>query len=129
MTSQKELGSAEHLTVADRFFALAEAADNADGDGRAWTIVLEFYAAVHWVRAYIRHKDPDATIASHDDVRGFFEQMPELRKVKRSYDLLKQSSQAVRYYGQFTWPPGEYTFTRTAVRQVRSWSTPLCKKA
>jgi hypothetical protein len=129
MPNNPELGTPEHLRVAERFLALAEATDGAEGDSRAWSIVLEFYAAVHWVRAYIRKKNPNATIASHDDVRDFFERMPELRKVKKSYDLLKQSSQAVRYYGQFAWPTEDYRLTRTAVRQVRSWSAPQCKPA
>ncbi|MGH7271727.1 MAG: hypothetical protein ACREJ3_14950, partial [Polyangiaceae bacterium] len=91
-----ELGTAGHLDVAERFLKLAEESDTSQGDARAWTIVLEFYAAVHWVRAYIRYKSPNANIASHDDVRSFFENMPEMQKIKRPYDVLKQSSQAVR---------------------------------
>ena len=122
------LGTTEHLDVAARFFSLAEASDSAVGDARAWTIVFEFYAAVHLVRAYIRKKNPSAAIASHDDVRNFFVDMPELNKVKRSYDFLKQSSQTVRYYGQFEWDADEYAITRNALKQVRAWSMPLCKK-
>jgi hypothetical protein len=106
----------------------AETSDEVTGDARAWTIVLEFYAAVHWVRAYIRTKSPDARITSHEDVRGHFADMPELNKVKRSYDFLKQASQSVRYYGQFEWPINDYSRTRQAAKQVRSWAVPLCSK-
>ena len=90
---------------------------------------MEFYSAVHFVRAYIRKKTPTAQIASHDDVHKLFDAMPELKKVKRSYDFLKQSSQAVRYYGQLEWPPRDYDLTRQAVKQVRGWAVPLCKDA
>jgi hypothetical protein len=127
MATQRDLGRDGDLDVADRFLRWAEEHDAASGDGRAWTIVLEFYAAVHWVRAYIRHKQPGAQIANHDDVRNFFEAMPELQKVKRSYDFLKQASQSVRYYGQLSWAVDGYAKTRTAARQVRGWAVPLCK--
>lgn len=127
MAPQTELAFDQHLEVADRFLKLAETMDGAQGDGRAWTIVLEFYAAVHWVRAYIRWKSPSAQIANHDDVRGYFDQYPELQKVKRNYDVLKQASQSVRYYGQLSWPVSDYAKTRSAAKQVKGWTVPQCK--
>jgi hypothetical protein len=128
MAEPPALGKEAHLDAAERIFALAESSDKVTGDARAWTIVFEFYAAVHWVRAFIRMKDPSARIASHDDVKHAFYDMPELGKIKRSYDFLKQASHSVRYYGVFGWPPGDYSRTRQAARQVRSWSLPLCTK-
>lgn len=127
MPTFPELGFAQHLETADRFLKIAEGADGAEGDLRAWGIVFEFYAAVHWVRAYIRWKDPDAQIANHDDVRGYFESYAELQKIKRSYDLLKQTSQSVRYYGQCTWSEDDYARTRSAAMQVRGWAVPKIK--
>jgi hypothetical protein len=129
MPALADLGCNEHLDVAERFFKLAESSDVATGDARAWTIVLEFYAAVHWVRAYIRKKNEAAQIASHDDVHRYFQDYPELLKVKKSYDFLKQASQAVRYYGQCQWPANDYERTRTAARQVKGWAVPKCKDA
>lgn len=121
------LGVEQHLDVAERFLKVAEGSDDWTGDARAWTIVFEFYAAVHFVRAYIRFKDDSAQLASHDDVRAHFESMPELQKVKRSYDVLKQTSQTVRYYGKLEWTKADLESTRKAARQVRAWAVPKCK--
>ncbi len=119
----------KHLDVATRFFVLAETSAGASGDAAAWSIVLAFYAAVHWVRAYLRHKNPAAQLASHDDVRRCFDDNPELRKVKTSYDSLKQLSQKVRYYGELGYDPSEFTEVLRLARQVRDWAVPKCKKA
>lgn len=118
-----------HLDVAERFLKLGEAAVAVGGDHGAWTMVFAFYAAVHWVRAYIRHKDPSAQVASHDDVRTQFDEMPELKKVKHPYDTLKQLSQAVRYYGELSQATKELEAALTLARQVKSWAVPKCKKA
>ena len=89
----------KHLEVAHRFYTLSDTMSAATGDTAAWSIVLAFYPSVHWVRGYIRHKNPSAQLASHDDVRRAFEDYPELRRIKSQYDSLKRLSRNVRYYG------------------------------
>jgi hypothetical protein len=125
----EEIPVEKHLDVAGRFLALAEASQLQAGDAAAWSVVLAFYAAVHWVRGYIRFKDPIAQLASHDDVRRLFDERPELRRVKMPYDTLKQLSQKVRYYGELSYEARELDEVMRMARQVRDWAVPKCKKA
>jgi hypothetical protein len=127
MTGEVSVTAEKHLDVAGRFYSLGDTSRGTPGDGRAWSIVLAFYAAVHWVRGYIRHKAPDAQIASHDDIRRCFDDYPELRKVKVSYDTLKQASHSVRYYGELSYQDGDVDRFFLLARQVRDWAVPKCK--
>lgn len=122
-----EIPVEKHLDVAGRFLSLAESLQLASGDGAAWTLVLAFYASVHWVRAYVRFKDASAQLASHDDVRRLFDEWPELRKVKTSYDTLKQLSQKVRYYGELSYDAKDLKSGMQMARQIRDWAVPKCK--
>ncbi len=126
--SEEDVPVEKHLDVAGRFLTLAEASSASDGDTGAWSIVLAFYAAVHWVRAYIRHAKPGAHIASHDDVRHAFQDYPELRRVKPQYDGLKQLSHKVRYYGELSYQRQELTDVMRMARQVRDWAVPKIKR-
>src|SRR5262249_17515525 len=108
-----------HLDVAGRFLVSAEEASKAAGDLRSWSIVVAFYAGVHWVRAFIRWKEPTAQITSHDDVKGWFERFPELVRVRAQYDTLKQMSHGIRYYGELTRSEKDYADALRMARNIR----------
>jgi len=61
-----------------------------------WAVTGLFYSAVHLVRAYLRTKG--CVISAHQDMRSKYDEYPELRRVKPSYEHLKQQSEQARYY-------------------------------
>lgn len=61
-----------------------------------WALTVRFYAAVHFVRAYLATKGTQ--IESHEQMRALWRNLPELRSARVSYDLLKNKSEQARYY-------------------------------
>jgi hypothetical protein len=62
-----------------------------------WAVTAIFYAAVHFVRAYLTSVK-GCVITRHEDLRTKYDEYPELRRVKAAYEHLKQQSEKARYY-------------------------------
>lgn len=90
-----------------------------------WAITALFYAAVHAVRAYLRHAK-GVVVSSHEDIRKFEEKYPELRRTEVPYKHLKQQSESARYYlnSRFTWTDYE-ELRKDAVRVLKVWESKI----
>lgn len=108
------LDAEEHLAFAERLWALAQNERTSTGDRRAWAVVTEFYAAVHWVRAFIRTIEPNAHFSTHGHVTRIMKKSVAYSPILLEYDALKQASHAVRYYAETEFEDVEVT-TRWAL--------------
>ena len=119
-----ELTAERHFEGAKATLALADSMHAARDDRRfavGWAITMLFYTAVHAVRGYLlaRHR---VVVSSHEDIRKYEKEHPELAKMQAPYKELKQQSEAVRYYlnEKFTWD--DYAHLRSrAARVLDHW--------
>ena len=90
-----------HLLYAD---ALATRKLGDDPVIVGWAITGLFYSSLHVVRAYLTARH-GFEVREHRDMDEVWRRFPEVAKIRRTYDLLKQESQTARYYGgpHFTW--------------------------
>ena len=118
LTAQRHLdGARQNIEFGDR---LSETGDE-DPIVVGWAITALFYSAVHSVRAMLlaKHK---VVASSHEDVRAYERQYPELKRTNTSYRHLKQQSESARYYlnRRFTWKDYR-TLRNDAVRIQKTW--------
>lgn len=121
-----DLSPEAHLEGAAKNLAYAEwlrAQGRTDSLAVGWAITALFYSAVHAVRAYLlaRH---NVKVTSHDDVKSFERQYPEIRRTVIDYEWLKQESHSARYYlsPHFTWD--DYAKLRKAAEKIdNTWRT------
>ncbi len=100
MSARAALCYEKYLANASFATALAvQFPDRAD-----WSCVLQFYAALHLMNAYLIDKsivNLDPLNVIHDDRRQAMKQCPELRDAPKRFRELKDLSERVRYDASF----------------------------
>jgi hypothetical protein len=93
-----------------------------------WAITALFYCAVHVIRAYLTGVK-GVTVSAHEDMHRCYREFPELTKTRAEYQLLKQESEAARYYlsDKFTWT--DYDKLRSRLGKIEAVWNPKTKAA
>jgi hypothetical protein len=114
----------QHLDGSKDFLAHADwlrSSGRSDSTTVGWAITALFYAAIHAVRAYLVSEKGEK-VTAHMEMRHLYNSYPELKRTQKAYDLLKQQSEAARYYlAVFTWKEFE-ALRPDAERVLAVWS-------
>ena len=100
-------------------------------DGREWTIVLCFYAAVHAVEGYMRTKPERFWSEDHSErVKRIKLDAPEIKVVARLYRDLQDLSESVRYQPTFEPREEDYANAKELLRKIEAMvKFQLCRAA
>ena len=122
----------EHLTRCADLRRLAYDFKDSFVNRADWSIVLQFYAALHLADAYLKmrnpgyaptsHKDRDDAIWSKDGLTG----LPE--EARKEYYKLKDLSRQVRYESVFHAQPANFKSARNWLNKVVSVLRPLLQE-
>ena len=63
-----------------------------------WEVTVRFYAAAHWVRAFIKQKLGQRAISSHEEADRLLEESKVQEKIRRLFKRLRWASEDARYY-------------------------------
>lgn len=121
-SSTESLSARTHLDGADanvRFGESLAQSPGADATALGWAITALFYASVHETRAYLVARHAKRVVA-HDDMRGLWDQHPEMRPAKAPYTELKQQSESARYYLNPAFLPEDFEYLKGRYSAVRS---------
>jgi uncharacterized protein (UPF0332 family) len=117
--SAPRLTAKSHLASARRFERDVVAL--AAGPAASWAITAAFYAAVHYVRAYVLVKH-HISVKTHEEMSRVFDSHPDLLQIRKYYDLLKTYSQQQRYYN-VEWTGGQARDASSRnLDRIRDWT-------
>ncbi|MBM2826712.1 MAG: hypothetical protein HW403_776 [Dehalococcoidia bacterium] len=85
----------EHINQALRNEALAERLDTSLNPTQEWRVTLLFYAALHWVEAYL--SDIGIGERTHTQRRKQIAELPQLSDLYHNYHQLQRESENARY--------------------------------
>lgn len=85
----------EHIDQALRNEALADRLDATLNPTQEWRVTLFFYAALHWIEAYL--SEMGITAKSHQDRINKILRISELGPIRYNYGRLKIESENARY--------------------------------
>lgn len=85
----------EHIDQALRNETLADRLDANLNPTQEWRVTLLFYAALHWVEAYLTNIG--MRTFNHSGRQKVISQRPELTQIVVNYFLLKHESEEARY--------------------------------
>ena len=100
-----------------------------DESGRAWSIVVRFYSALHLVQAYLLTKGDRFEAKRHQDRENAMREAPELSKGKaarcyQGYRMLKDLSEQVWYEPGFRPRREDFLSCLSNLEAVRSTVEP-----
>jgi hypothetical protein len=84
-----------HLEKAHDYQAYAESLENGSRTEREWGIIIRFYAAVHYVEAYLSTTREGTN--SHIERRRAIGRKPELAELRNSFQMLYNLAWNSRY--------------------------------
>ena len=87
---------ASHLTKASDCERVAATLNTTDAAARCWSVIMKFYAALHYVDAYFAEQRYEF-IDHHEDRRRRLGQFRETRRIEDAYRRLERLSWAARY--------------------------------
>lgn len=85
----------DHVHRARANQSFAKHLSTVDSVNAAWKVVVNFYAALHYVEAIVVRSGRAS--GSHDDRREEIRNNPALRRIRDQYRLLESSSRDARY--------------------------------
>ncbi len=117
-----------HRGKAQRHEASADALAN-DRLAEDWPVVMRFYAALHWVDAYLVSKSVPVAPGKHHERWQAIRSTPELsagrgRAVRLAYQRLQSLSEQVRYDPHFDARPQDRAGSQADLRTVRGYLEP-----
>ena len=86
----------QHLAKASSFETFARSLDPDDAYDRPWIVIAKFYAALHYVDAFLAETG-NITVTGHPDRRKLMRSYQQTRMVVRDYLSLEQASWRARY--------------------------------
>jgi hypothetical protein len=92
------LDSPGHRNQAERIESFLRAIESAASPYQEWRVVLCYYAALHYIDAFLTTHEPK-TWDRHDDRLRQMERFPESRAIKTVYHQLQKLSREARYDG------------------------------
>jgi hypothetical protein len=120
----KEL-AAEHRERHAQFRELIEKIESVD---QPWSCVVRFYAALHLLTAYLVIKKNvrfSPGTDGHRERRLAMQKCPELKYANRSYSLIKELSESVRYDPGYKYTPQNHTASKASLDTLTSVVAPL----
>jgi len=117
MPPSPKLSASTHLDVARRF---QDEALQLRPTFAGWGITCAFYAAAHFVRAYLvaRHR---VNVDSHKETYSEFGKHGEMSGVRRPYEKLETLSRSHRYLNRTCTPEEVDLVLKDYVGPVRDW--------
>ena len=85
----------QHLEKARENQRLAESCELRSRTEREWSIIIRFYAALHYLQAYLETKS--ARTSTHSETRKKIRAMSELQDLEDAYNQLYNMSWTARY--------------------------------
>jgi hypothetical protein len=82
-----------------------------------WAVVIAFYAAVHYVNAYLWERDNRYDPGNHKNRGAKVRTLPDLRPIRRQYRLLNGLAYDVRYVETYRL---NLTTARSALNDLRA---------
>lgn len=131
VSSSTEPSSRAHLDGADANVAFGDmlvTSQGTDAVAVGWAVVAMFYAAIHETRAYLVAKHGRRVVA-HEDMRGVWNDHPEMGAARAPYMDLKQQSESVRYYLNRAFTLADFAHVKGRYQRVRSLLRPKTERA
>jgi len=89
----------DHRQQAQENIALSDSLHQS-GQNLDWAVVVLFYAALHYIDAYLLPRDP----TDHDERNGYIRDCAFLKEIWKHYRVLAERSQDARYE---CWDPSD----------------------
>lgn len=88
-----------------------------------WEVTVRFYAAVHWVRSYLKKHLKVPSISSHEEADRLLEQAKVQRELRQLFKELRWAREDARYYCVHP-SPHELQRLRQAHNRLKSFFEP-----